>query len=162
MDDPWLFMDHVGERPGKGYDLDRINNDGHYEPGNVRWVTRKENLRNKRGSRWEWKGKQLCATECAEVAGISQALFRWRVRSGFTMEQIMTMPADPSVVRNPVQRGKNQSSVRVTVDGKEFYFAEACRVFGIPHDTAWRRANVYKWSIQDTFKIPVAKRHARS
>lgn len=31
-----------------GYDLDRIDNDGHYEPGNLRLVTRKENQSNKR------------------------------------------------------------------------------------------------------------------
>lgn len=162
VDDPWLFIDHVGERPGKGYDLDRIDNDGHYEPCNVRWVTRKTNLRNKRGSRWEWDGKQMCASECAEMAGISNALFRWRVNHGFTMEQIMTMPADPRVVRDPISRGKNQSSVNVTIDGKEYYFAEACRIFGVPYDTAWRRVNIYKWNTHDAFKTPVAKRHARS
>lgn len=36
----------LGERP-PGHELDRINNDGNYEPGNVRWATRLENARNK-------------------------------------------------------------------------------------------------------------------
>ena len=30
-----------------GFDIDRINNDGNYEPGNIRFVTHAENLRNK-------------------------------------------------------------------------------------------------------------------
>ena len=42
------FLGHVGASPGKGYELDRINNDGDYAAGNVRWVTKQENNLNKR------------------------------------------------------------------------------------------------------------------
>lgn len=51
------FLTDVGERPpGRNgsrplYTLDRINNDGDYEPGNVRWATESEQSRNRR-SRW--------------------------------------------------------------------------------------------------------------
>lgn len=40
----------IGPRPGAwpDYQLDRIDNDGHYEPGNLRWSTPAENARNKR------------------------------------------------------------------------------------------------------------------
>lgn len=41
------FIADVGRRP-EGYELDRINNDGHYEPGNVRWTTKAESRRNRR------------------------------------------------------------------------------------------------------------------
>lgn len=40
--DFWAFLEHVGPCPGPGYSLDRIDNDGHYEPGNVRWATAAE------------------------------------------------------------------------------------------------------------------------
>jgi hypothetical protein len=41
-----LYLENL---PGffEGAELDRINNDGHYEKGNLRWVTRKENCNNK-------------------------------------------------------------------------------------------------------------------
>jgi hypothetical protein len=41
------FHAEIGGRP-TGKTLDRQNNDGHYEPGNVRWASRSEQARNKR------------------------------------------------------------------------------------------------------------------
>lgn len=40
------FLADMGERP-EGKEIDRINNNGHYEPGNCRWVTHAENVRNR-------------------------------------------------------------------------------------------------------------------
>lgn len=42
------FLAHVGRRPDPKLTLDRINNDGNYEPGNVRWATRYEQIHNAR------------------------------------------------------------------------------------------------------------------
>lgn len=42
------FLAHIGPRLSPKHSLDRINNDGNYEPGNVRWATWKEQRANQR------------------------------------------------------------------------------------------------------------------
>ena len=59
------FVQDVGPHPGPGWTLDRENNNGDYEPGNVRWATRKVQGRNRNYCR-------LDAAKAAEIRRLWQ------------------------------------------------------------------------------------------
>lgn len=50
------FFAEVGPRPSTKHSIDRIDNDGHYEKGNVRWATQLEQVTNQRKRRPHKRG----------------------------------------------------------------------------------------------------------
>ncbi len=98
MADVWLndlprFAADIGQRPTPRHSLDRIDNDGPYAPGNVRWATRQQQNRNyRRNHPVTFRGKTLTMTEWGEVMGLKQATIRYRLKCGWSPERALTTP----------------------------------------------------------------------
>lgn len=52
------FFAHIGERPTKKHSVDRIEVNGNYEPGNVRWATQSQQCANRRVRTHCFKGHE--------------------------------------------------------------------------------------------------------
>lgn len=81
--DQWLTFDGFNKDMGNGYKagltLDRIDNDGNYEPTNCRWVSRKVQSNNTRRNRYiEYMGTTKTLTEWSEYFGIKLSTVRQR------------------------------------------------------------------------------------
>lgn len=71
------FLADMGEKP-IGLSIERINNDGNYEPFNCRWATRSEQANNRRTNKIVSVDGEVCtATQAAKKVGCSKGTI-WR------------------------------------------------------------------------------------
>jgi hypothetical protein len=86
------FIADVGIRP-EGLQLDRIDNNGNYEPDNWRWVTAKINRNNQRNNRIiEFGGYSRTIAEWADALGVNYRTLNNRLNRGWPVERALTEP----------------------------------------------------------------------
>ena len=131
------FLEDVGKCPEK-HSLDREDSNKDYEPGNCKWSTQAEQMRNTRRNRLlEHNGKIQCLTDWAIECGSTFAAFYHRIERGWTIEEVITGSRlhDPEIIEF---QGKAQS---ITAWSKDT---------GIPAPTIRSRIGRLGWSPEKT------------
>lgn len=88
------FFAALGERPSDGHSVERVNNDGHYESGNVVWADDATQYRNMRSnSYFELDGVRKTLTEWAHTIGINPCSLYERIhKRGWDLRKALTTP----------------------------------------------------------------------
>lgn len=95
------FYADMGERTSPKHSLERINNDGNYEPENCKWATKIEQTNNTRQNRiLEYRGVKYNTTQLATFTGVPYKRLEYRLRCGWSVEKAVNEPVDLSKVRN--------------------------------------------------------------
>ena len=145
--DEWLrdflcFLSHIGKRPSPTHSVDRFpNNNGNYEPGNVRWATKIEQGRNRRTcAMLTHGGITLSLVEWSEKLGIPYKLLKSRNRLGWSPERILTEPV--------------ATAATMTHGGSALTLSQWSKKLGISASSLQARIAA-GWSIEKTLTTPL-------
>lgn len=82
------FFADIGPKPSPTHSLDRIDVNGDYEPGNVRWASQKTQCRNQRRNRViRYDGRVMTLAEVSEEAGIESSHLRYHLGRGRSADE---------------------------------------------------------------------------
>jgi len=96
--DRWLnsfenFFSDMGLKPTPTHSIERIDNNGNYEPSNCRWATKQDQSRNtRRNVIIEYNGIKMTRTDWAKKFGLNTHILRKRIECGWSIEDALTKP----------------------------------------------------------------------
>ncbi len=103
-----IFLQDMGHKPTTSHTIERINNDGNYEPGNCRWALKKEQSRNRRNNRHlTIDGVTRVLSEWAELSGVNPITISGRISRGWSIES--------AVWQSPAAQHRSKNNIKESV-----------------------------------------------
>lgn len=148
-----MFLQDMGRRPTPRHTLGRIDNDGNYEPGNVRWEFQREQVRNSRSRRRiSYGGETLLLVEWAEKTGLDANLIRFRLNKGWLPGEALGI--EPHVDGRSRFRPRGR---RISYKGETMTIAEWSRRTGTKANDIGNRLR-YGWTVGQALGLEPPRR----
>lgn len=146
----WLifenFLADMGERP-PGTSIDRINNDGNYEPDNCKWSNQiEQNNNTSQNQFFTYKGETLTIAEWARKYDIPMQRLHSRLRNaGWDIEKALTTP------RLITREGREQ----YTFNGVTSNIFQLAKLAGLRPMTVYYRIKDHGWTVEKALTTPI-------
>ena len=95
LSSPQALLDEIGHRPTPKHTVDRIDTNGHYVAGNIKWATGPEQARNTSSNVLiTFNGKTQCLADWSDELAINYSTLHCRLtRRGWSIERALTTPS---------------------------------------------------------------------
>jgi hypothetical protein len=88
-----LFIEDMGLKPSVKHSIERIDNDGNYEPSNCKWALESEQSRNKSTNRFLiFNGQKRILSDWSKILNLKPETIINRIKRGWTVENALSVP----------------------------------------------------------------------